>query len=67
MKGNTPNWSEELFIDETVKNTLPWTNLNGIEVVGTFYEKELQKTNQSEFRTEKVIRKKALYRLEGLR
>ena len=52
MKGDTPNWSEELFIDETVKNTLPWTNLNGIEVVGTFYEKELQKTNQSEFRTE---------------
>ena len=37
-----------------------WTyaicNLNGKEIVGTFYEKELQKTNQKEFRIEKVIK-----------
>ena len=26
--------------------------------IGTFYEKELQKTNQKEFRIEKVIRRK---------
>ena len=26
--------------------------------MGTFYEKELQKTNQEEFRTEKVIKRK---------
>ena len=26
--------------------------------MGTFYEKELQKTNQQEFRIEKVIKKK---------
>ena len=36
-----------------VKNTVPWTNvitdLKGEEIVGTFYEKELQKTNQKEF------------------
>ena len=31
---------------------------NGEEIVGTFYEKELQKTNQKEFRTEKVIKRK---------
>ena len=45
-----------------VKNTVPWTyvinDLNGEEIIGTFYEKELQKTNQQEFRTEKVIKKK---------
>ena len=45
-----------------VKNTVPWTyvidNLNGEEIIGTFYEKELQKTNQQEFRIEKVIEKK---------
>ena len=27
-------------------------------IIGTFYEKELQKTNQQEFRREKVIKKK---------
>ena len=45
-----------------VKNTDPWTyfinDLNGDEIIGTFYEKELQKTNQKEFRIEKVIKKK---------
>ena len=32
--------------------------MNGEEITGSFYEKELQKTNQKEFRKEKVIRKK---------
>ena len=46
-----------------VKNTVPWTYvinyLNGEEIIETFYEKELQKkTNQQEFRIEKVIKKK---------
>ena len=44
------------------KNTVPWTyeisDLNGEKNVGSFYEKELQKTNQKEFRIEKVIRRK---------
>ena len=33
-------------------------DLNGEEIIGTFYGKELKKTNQQEFRTEKVIRRK---------
>ena len=33
-------------------------DLNGEKIMGTFYEKELQKTNQLEFRTEKIIKKK---------
>ena len=45
-----------------IKNTVPWTylinELNGEEIIGKFYEKELQKTNQKEFRIEKVIKKK---------
>ena len=45
-----------------VKNNVPWTyvinDLNGKEIVGTFCENELQKTNQNEFRTVKVIKKK---------
>ena len=28
------------------------------EIIGTFYKKELQKTNQQEFRIEKVIKRK---------
>ena len=32
-------------------------DLNGEEIVGTLYENELQKTNQQEFRIEKVIKK----------
>ena len=61
-KGYTPNWSEEVFVVKKVKNTVPWTyvisDLNGEEIVGSFYEKELQKTNQKEFRIEKVIKRK---------
>ena len=60
-KGYVPNWSEEVFVIKKVKNTVPWRyvvrDLNG-EVVGTFYEKELQKTNQKEFRVEKVKEKR---------
>ena len=33
-------------------------DLNGKEIIGTFYENELQRTNQQEFRIEKVIKKK---------
>ena len=61
-KGYTPNWSEEVFIVSKIKNTVPWTyvinDLNGEEITGTFYEKELQRTNQKEFRIEKALRKK---------
>ena len=61
-KGYMPNWSEEVFVIKKVKNTVPWAyvinDLNGEEIIGTFYEKELQKTNQEEFRIEKVIRRK---------
>ena len=61
-KSFTPNWSEEVFAIKKVKNTVQWTyvinDLNGEEITGTFYEKELQKTNQEELRIEKVIKRK---------
>ena len=60
-KRYTPNWSEEVFVIREVKNTVPWTyiisNVNVEEIIGTFCEKELQKTNQEEFRIEKIIKK----------
>ena len=61
-KGYMPNLSEEVFVIKKVKKTVPWTyvisDLNGEEIIETFYEKELQKTNQEEFRIEKVIKRK---------
>ena len=61
-KGYTPNWSEEVFVIKKIKNTVPWTyvinDLNGEEITGTFYENELQRTNEKEFRIEKVVKKK---------
>ena len=61
-KGYTPNLSEKIFLIKEIKNTVPWTyvlnDLNNEEITGTFYEKELQKIDQREFRTEKIIKKK---------
>ena len=68
-KGYMPNWSEEVFVIKKVKNTVPWTyvinDLNGEEITGTFYEKELQNTNQEEFRIKKVIRRKLYVKWKG--
>ena len=54
------NWSDEVFEIKKAKNTVPWTyvisDLNGEEIVGTFYEKKLQKTNEKVFRDKKVIK-----------
>ena len=61
-KGYVPYWSEEVFVVNKIKNTVPWTyeinDLNGEKFMGSFYEKELQKANQEEFRIEKVIKRK---------
>ena len=50
-KGYSANWSEEIFVIKKIKNTVPWTyvinDLNDEEIIGTFYEKELQKINKS--------------------
>ena len=61
-KGYAPNQSEKVFVIEKVKNTVLQTytinDFNREEIIGTFYEKELQKTNHIVFRIEKVIKKK---------
>ncbi len=60
-KGYTPRWTEEVFIISKVQHTSPVTykikDYNGEEIQGTFYEQELQKTNQEIFRIEKIIKK----------
>ena len=44
-KGYTPNWSDEIFVVKKKKNTVPWTyvisDLNGEQIIGSFYGKEL--------------------------
>ena len=61
-KGYMPNWSEEIFIIKKIKNTVPWiyviNDLNGAEIIRTFYENELKKTDQKEFRMEKILKQK---------
>ena len=58
----TPNWLQEVFIIKDVKYTVPQIHVikdfKNAEIVETFYEKELQKKNQIEFRVEKVIKRK---------
>ena len=52
-KSYAPNWSGEVFVIKKVKNTLPWTHvtsdLKGEEIVGSFFQKKMQKTNQKKF------------------
>ena len=46
-KGYTPNWSKEIFIVNKINDTVPYTynlkDLNAEEVIGSFYDRELQR------------------------
>ena len=47
-KGYTPNWSKEIFIVDKINDTVPYTHnikdLNDEEIIGSFYDRELQKS-----------------------
>ena len=47
-QGYTPNWSTEIFIVDKINDTVPYTynlkDLNNEEIIGSFYDRELQKT-----------------------
>ena len=47
-KGYTPNWSTEIFIVDKINDSVPCTynikDLNAEEIIGSFYDRELQKT-----------------------
>ena len=53
---------KNFFFISKIKNTVPWTyvinDLNLGEIIGAFYEEELQGTNQKQFTIEKVIKRK---------
>ena len=48
FKNIFPNWSREIFIINKINDTVPYTynlkDLNGEEIIGSFYDRELQKT-----------------------
>ena len=47
-KGYTPNWSKEIFVVDKINDTVPYTynlkDLNDEEIIGSFYDRELQNT-----------------------
>ena len=47
-KRYAPNWSSEIFIVDKINDTVPYTynlkDLNDEEIIGSFSDKELQKT-----------------------
>ena len=63
-KGYLPNWSEELYVVDNVQKTIPVTyklkDSLGEVIEGSFYQQEIQKSNQDVYRVEKVIRKKKI-------
>lgn len=60
-KSYSPDWTKEVFIINKTQYTDPITHKirdqNGEEIKGSFYENELQKTDQNIYRIEKVIKR----------
>ena len=64
-KGYAPNWSDEVSkIFNKIKNTVPWTyaiiDVNGEEITGSFYEKELQKLVKKNLEQKKYLKEKVI-------
>lgn len=62
-KGYLPNWTNEIFVVSSIKNTLPVTytlnDYKGEPIEGSFYTFELQKTKfDNVYLVEKIIKKK---------
>ena len=47
-KGYTPNWSKEIYIVDKINDTVPYTynlkDFNDEKIIGSFYDRDLQKT-----------------------
>ena len=63
-KGYNPNWSEEVFVVNKIKKTIPWTyvtsELNGEEITGRFYEEELEKQIQKNLEQKKYLKEQVM-------
>ena len=62
-KDYVPNQFQEVDVVKKIKNAVSLTyfisDLKSQQIVGTFYKKELKKTNEKEFRADKVIKRKS--------
>ena len=62
LKDTLKTGQEKFLLLVKLKSTVPWTyvisDVNGEPITRSFYERELQKTNQKEFRIEKVLKRK---------
>ena len=62
LRKNALKIGQKEFFVSKIKNRVPWTyvisDLNDEKNAGSFYKKELQKTNRNEYRIEKVIKRK---------
>ena len=60
-KRYTPNWTEEIFVVDTIQYTNLITykikNLYDEEIFGTFYDQELSRALQEVFRIEKFLKR----------
>ena len=60
-RGYTQSWTEEIFKISKIQLTIPVTykitDYNGEEIQGSFYKHELQKTSQTKFRIENVLKR----------
>ena len=62
-KGFTVNWSDKIYTVTEILKTLPPTYKikdDREDIEGSFYEQELQKTDENTFRIEKVLRWKKI-------
>ena len=60
-KGYTPNWSEEVFVINKIKNTVPWTyvinDLNGEEIIEVFMKKNCKRLIKKNLEWIKYLKK----------
>ena len=65
-KGYTPNWTEEIFVIDKIQYTNPITykikDLNGENIIGTFYNQELSRAKQEVFRIEKILKRQKTWK-----
>ena len=63
-KGCVPNWLEDVFIVNEIKNTVPWTytinDLNGEKVIGTFIKKNCKRLIKKNLEQRKYLKEKVI-------
>ena len=63
-KGYIPNWSEEVFVINKIKNRVPWTyaisDLNGEKLLEVFMKKNCKKLIEKNLEQKKYLKEKKI-------